>query len=109
VHILKELAIFPNSHTKFDQGAIAAQFFHLGRCPKIWLLGTSVKVYHLDFQPKKWVMCWISSKRWVPQGGDAQNNWTSAFNPSRVSPCLMVLGTLNLEDFKVPYLTTSIV
>jgi hypothetical protein len=41
--------------------------------------------------------------------GDAQNNRTSAFNPSQVSPCLMVLGTLDLEDFKVPYLTTSIV
>jgi hypothetical protein len=34
--------------------------------------------------------------------GDAQNNRTSAFNPSRVSPCLMVLGTLDLEDFQFP-------
>jgi hypothetical protein len=41
--------------------------------------------------------------------GDAQNNQTSTFNPSQVSPCLMVLGTLDLEDFSVPYLTTSIV
>jgi hypothetical protein len=43
-HIPKELVIFPNSHTKFDQGAIAAHNFHLGRCPKIWSLGTLVKV-----------------------------------------------------------------
>jgi hypothetical protein len=39
--------------------------------------------------------------------GDAQNNWTSAFDPSWVSPCLMVIGTLDLEDFGVPYLSTS--
>jgi hypothetical protein len=39
--------------------------------------------------------------------GDAQNNRTSAFDPSRVSPCLMVIGTLDLEDLKVPYLSTS--
>jgi hypothetical protein len=38
---------------------------------------------------------------------DIQNNRTSAFDPSQVSPCLMVLGTLDLEDFKVPYLSTS--
>ena len=47
VHILKTLAIFPNSHKKYDQGAIAAHNFHLGRCPKFWSLGTSVKVRHL--------------------------------------------------------------
>ena len=35
--------------------------------------------------------------------GDAQNNRTSAFNPSQVSPCLMVIGTLDLEDLKAPY------
>jgi hypothetical protein len=69
VHIPKELVIFPNSHTKSDQGAIAAHNFHLGRCPKIWPLGTSVKVRHLDFQPLKWVMGWIPSKTWVAQGG----------------------------------------
>jgi hypothetical protein len=69
VHIPKELAIFPNSHTKFNQGAIATHNFHLGRSPKIWSLDTSVKVRHLDFRPKKWVMGWIPSKRWVPQGG----------------------------------------
>jgi hypothetical protein len=34
VHMLKELAIFPNSQTKSDQGAILAHNFHLGRCPK---------------------------------------------------------------------------
>jgi hypothetical protein len=34
--------------------------------------------------------------------GDAQKNWTSAFHPSRVSPCLMVLGTLDLEDLNFP-------
>jgi hypothetical protein len=34
--------------------------------------------------------------------GDAQNNQTSAFNPSRVSPYLMVIGTLELEDLKFP-------
>jgi hypothetical protein len=39
--------------------------------------------------------------------GDAQNNRTSAFDPSRVSPCLMVIGTLDLEELKVPYLSTS--
>jgi hypothetical protein len=39
--------------------------------------------------------------------GDAQNNQTLAFDPSQVSPCLMVLGTLDLEDFKVPNLSTS--
>ena len=38
--------------------------------------------------------------------GDAQNNRTLAFNPSWVSSFLMVLGTLDLEDFKVPYLST---
>jgi hypothetical protein len=31
--------------------------------------------------------------------GDAQNKWTSAFNPSWVSTFLMVIGTLDLEDF----------
>jgi hypothetical protein len=41
--------------------------------------------------------------------GDVQNNRTSAFNPSCVSPCLMVIGTLDLEDFQFPILTTSIV
>jgi hypothetical protein len=39
--------------------------------------------------------------------GDAQNNRTSAFDPSWVSPCLMVIGTVDLEDFEVPYLSTS--
>ena len=39
--------------------------------------------------------------------GDAQNNQTSAFNPSRVSPCLMVIRMLDLEDLKAPYLSTS--
>jgi hypothetical protein len=39
--------------------------------------------------------------------GDAQNNQISAFDPSRVSPYLMVIGTLDLEDLKVPYLSTS--
>jgi hypothetical protein len=39
--------------------------------------------------------------------GDAQNNQTSAFDPSRVSPYLMVIGTLDLEDLKSPYLSTS--
>jgi hypothetical protein len=39
--------------------------------------------------------------------GDAQNNWTSTFYPSRVSHYHMVLGTLDLEDFKVPCLSTS--
>ena len=34
--------------------------------------------------------------------GDAQKNRTSAFDPLWVSPCLMVLGTLELEDLKVP-------
>jgi hypothetical protein len=34
VHIPKEMAIFPNSHTKSDQGVIAAHNCHLGRCPK---------------------------------------------------------------------------
>ena len=34
--------------------------------------------------------------------GDAQNNQTSAFNPSQVSPCLMVIGTLDMEDFQFP-------
>jgi hypothetical protein len=48
-HISKELAIFPNSHTKSDQGAIVAHNCHLGRCPKTWSLGTSIKVRHLDF------------------------------------------------------------
>jgi hypothetical protein len=69
VHIHKELAIFPNSHKKSDQAAIAAHNCHLIICPKIWSLGTSVKVQHLYFWPKKWVTGWISSKRWVPQGG----------------------------------------
>ena len=31
--------------------------------------------------------------------GDAQNNQTSAFNPSRVSPCLMVLEHLTWRIF----------
>jgi hypothetical protein len=53
VHISKELAIFPNSHTKSDQGAIAAHNCHMGKCPKIWSLSTSVKVQHLDFRPQK--------------------------------------------------------
>jgi hypothetical protein len=39
--------------------------------------------------------------------GNTKENWTSAFNPSWVSPCLMVLGRLDLEDLKVPYLSTS--
>jgi hypothetical protein len=69
MHILKAMEIFPNIHTKFDQGALVAHNCHLGRCPKIWLLGTLVKVRHLDFWPKKWVTGWILSNRWVPQGG----------------------------------------
>jgi hypothetical protein len=51
VHILKEMEIFPNSHTKSNRGAIAAHNCHLGRCTKIWSLGTLVKVRHLDFRP----------------------------------------------------------
>jgi hypothetical protein len=43
VHIPKEMAIFPNSHTKSDQGAIEAHNCHMGRYPKIWSLGTSSK------------------------------------------------------------------
>jgi hypothetical protein len=39
--------------------------------------------------------------------GYAQNNQISAFEPSRVSPCLMVLGILDLDDFEVPYLLIS--
>jgi hypothetical protein len=39
--------------------------------------------------------------------GDAQNNCTSDFDPSWVCPYLMVLGTLGLEDLKVPYFSTS--
>ena len=39
--------------------------------------------------------------------GDAQNNQTSAFDPSWVSPCLMVIGMLDLEGLKAPYLSTS--
>jgi hypothetical protein len=109
VHILKVLAIFPNSQTKSAQGAIASHNFHLGRCPKIWSLGALVKVQHLYFRPQKWVTSWIPSKRWVPQGGMHRTTRHRAFNPSRVSPFLMVLGTLDLDDFKVPYLTTSIV
>ena len=38
---------------------------------------------------------------------DVQNNQTSDFDPSRVSPCLMVIGMLDLEDLKAPYLSTS--
>jgi hypothetical protein len=68
-NIPKELAIPPNSHTKSSQGATAAHNRHLGRCPMIWSLGTSVQARHLDFRPKKWVTGWIPSKRWVPQGG----------------------------------------
>jgi hypothetical protein len=34
-HIPKELAIFPNSHTKYNQGATIAHNCHLGRFPKI--------------------------------------------------------------------------
>jgi hypothetical protein len=34
--------------------------------------------------------------------GDAQNNQTLAFNPSWVSPYLMVIGTLDLEEFQFP-------
>jgi hypothetical protein len=90
VHIPKELVIFPNSHTKSDQGAIAAHNRHLGRCPKFWPLGTSVKVRHLDFRPQKWVTGWMPSQELGDSRRDAQNNQTSAFDPSRVSPCLMV-------------------
>ena len=32
--------------------------------------------------------------------GDTQNNQTSTFDPSRVSPRLMVIGMLDLEDFE---------
>jgi hypothetical protein len=32
VHIPKELGIFPNSHTKSNQGEIATHNFHQGRC-----------------------------------------------------------------------------
>jgi hypothetical protein len=45
VHILKELEIFPNSHTKYDQGALVAHNFYLGRCTKTLVtkyLGQSV-------------------------------------------------------------------
>jgi hypothetical protein len=34
--------------------------------------------------------------------GDGQNNWISNFNSSWVSLCLIVLGTLDLEDLKFP-------
>jgi hypothetical protein len=34
VNIPKELTIFPNSHTKSDQGEITTHNCHLGRCPK---------------------------------------------------------------------------
>jgi hypothetical protein len=74
MHIPKELVIFHNIHTKYDQGAIAAHNCHLGRCPKIWSLGTLVKVQNFNFRPKKWVTGWISSKRWVPQGGMHRTN-----------------------------------
>jgi hypothetical protein len=59
VHTLKKIAIFPNSHIKSAQGAIAAQNRHLVRFPKLWPLGILVKVRHLDFRPWKWVMGWI--------------------------------------------------
>jgi hypothetical protein len=90
VHILKEMVIFPNSHTKSNQGAISAHNRHLGICPKFWPLGTLVKVRHLDFQPQKWVMGYIPSQELGDSMRDVQNNWTSVFDPSRVSPCLMV-------------------
>jgi hypothetical protein len=59
VHIPKELMIFPNSHKKYDQGAIVSHNLHLDRCPNFWALGTLVKVRHLDFRPQKWVMGWM--------------------------------------------------
>jgi hypothetical protein len=101
VHILKELAIFPNSHTKSYQGAIAAHNFHLGRCPKIWSLGTLVKVQHLDFWPKKWVMGWIPSKRWVPQGV-TQRTMDLGLQPFMGISLPYGVGTLDLEDLKFP-------
>jgi hypothetical protein len=74
VHIPKELAIFPNSHTKYDQGVIAAHNRHLGRCPKFWSLGTLVKVRHLDFRPQKWVTGWMPFQELGDSRRDAQNN-----------------------------------
>jgi hypothetical protein len=74
VHISKEMAIFPNSDTKYDQGAIAAHNHHLGRCPKFWSLGTSVKVQHLDFQPQKWLTGWILFQELGDSRRDTQNN-----------------------------------
>jgi hypothetical protein len=62
VHIPKELAIFPNSHTISDQGVIAAHNHHLGGCPKFCPLGTLVKVQNLDFRPQKWVTGWTPSQ-----------------------------------------------
>jgi hypothetical protein len=90
VHILKEMVIFLNSHTKYDQGVIVSHNIHLGRYPKFWSLGTLVKVRHLDFRSQKWIMGWMPFQELGDSTRDAQNNWTLAFNPSRVSPCLMV-------------------
>jgi hypothetical protein len=101
VHIPKELAIFPNSHTKSDQGAIAAHNCHLGRCPKIWSLGTSVKVQHLDFRLRNGSRVGSRPRGGCLKGGCTEQP-TSAFDPSWVSPYLMVLGTLDLEDLKFP-------
>jgi hypothetical protein len=81
VHIPKELEIFPNSHTKSDQGAIVAHNRHLGRFPKFCLLGTSVKVRHLDFWPQKWVTGWMPFQELGDSRRDAQNNPALAFNP----------------------------
>jgi hypothetical protein len=74
VHIPKELAIFSNSHTKYGQGAIASHNRHLGRCPKFWPLGTSVKVGQLDFQPQKWVTSWMPSQE---LGDSRRDCWTT--------------------------------
>jgi hypothetical protein len=108
VHIPKELAIFPNSHTKSDQGAIGAHNFHLGRCSKSWSLGTSVKVRHLDFRPQKWVT--VGSR---PRGGCLKGGCTEQpdldLQPFTGISLPYGVGTLDLEDLKVPYLSTSIV
>ena len=106
-NIPKELAIPPNSHTKSSQGATAAHNRHLGRCPMIWSLGTSVQARHLDFRPKKWVTGWIPSKRWVPQGATHR---TTGPRPSTLHgylPALWWLERLDFEDLKAPYLSTS--
>jgi hypothetical protein len=74
MHIPKEVEIFPNSHIKSYQGVIAAHNRHLSRCPNFWPLGTSVKVRHLDFQPKKWVTGWMPFQELGESRRDVQNN-----------------------------------